>query len=123
VDGTLRFSNGSIQNPQRLEVFSQDKGSVAVGFQNNFTMGRMELTNRTYVLLVDESDNSPGTGKEALYVKTLVVGEGSTLDLNGFNVYVYGSVINGSVVNGNIIHFPAAERFLSTHRYRARSTL
>jgi RHS repeat-associated protein len=102
VNGTIRFSNGSVQNPQKFEVMGQDKDATATGFQNNFAIGRVELTNKTYVLLVDQNDNSTGTGKEALYVKTLVVGANCTLDLNGHNIYVYGSIINGTVVNGSI---------------------
>ena len=41
---------------------SQDLGNVAAGFQNNFAYGTLTLSNNTYVQLVDNATNSPGTG-------------------------------------------------------------
>ena len=41
----------------------------------------------TYVKLVDQSDNSGGTGAEAVYASSVVVTAGTTLDLNGLHLY------------------------------------
>ena len=76
---------------------SEDLGNVAAGFVNNFAYGTLELGNGTYVQLVDQAQNSPGTKPEALYVENLIVPAGCTLDLNGLSVYARAFQVNGTV--------------------------
>jgi RHS repeat-associated protein len=97
--GTVRFSGGTRQ----LEAMSRDQGGAVAGFVRNFAYGRIELTGGTTLQLVDSSDNAPGSGAEAVYVSTLVVPAGSTLNLNGLHLYARASQILGSVTNGAVI--------------------
>ena len=86
--GNATFDGGSsAAAPQLLEVMSSDLGNTAAGFSNNFVYGK--LTQATgYLRLVDQADNAPGAGPEALYVNSLIVPSFDTLDLNGLHVYV-----------------------------------
>jgi hypothetical protein len=84
---------------QLLEAMSQDLGNTAVGFGGrNFVYGTLDVAGS--VQLVDKSRNSPGTGLEALYVNTLIVQSGATLDLHGLHAYARYAQINGQVING-----------------------
>ena len=44
----------------------------------------------------------PVAEAEALYVNSLVVPNGSTLDLNGLHVYTRGTQLGGNVVGGSV---------------------
>ena len=94
--------SGTANEPQHLEVMSQDLGPASDGFTDNFAYGTLALGSGTYVQLVDNAQNSSGSGPEALYANALVVPTGSTLDLNGLNVYVRADQISGTVVGGTI---------------------
>ncbi|HND51724.1 MAG TPA: hypothetical protein PLV92_04985, partial [Pirellulaceae bacterium] len=75
---------GNAAAPRWLEVLSGDLGADNSGFDaDNFGLGTLNLSNSTYVKLVDAADNSPGASQECLYVSSLIVPAGSTLDLNG----------------------------------------
>ncbi len=102
--GTLTIEGpGSASSPELLEVMSQDQGNVPAGFQGNFHYDTIALASNAYVRLVDQSQNSAGsTGPEALYVNSLVVPAGATLDLNGRSAYTRESQIDGTVINGTI---------------------
>ncbi len=105
--GTITLNgSGTSGAPQLLEAMSADEGSSAAGFTNNFAYGTLILTNNTYVKLVDQSHNSSGSGAEAVYVNSLVVSSGTTLNLNGLNLYVRDAQIVGSVVGGSITQIP-----------------
>ncbi len=97
---------GSASAPQLFEVMGQDLGNVAEGFDRNFAYGSVALANNTYVRLVDQVHNSRGTGPEALYVNTLVVPSGTTLDLNGLHVYARASQSVGTIAGGSITPVP-----------------
>jgi hypothetical protein len=71
----------------RVELAGADLGPSPDGFTNNFAMGTFTLASGSTADLVDDFDNSPGAGCEALYVDTLVLRPGSTLRLHGCNVY------------------------------------
>ncbi|MCY2987964.1 MAG: dockerin type I domain-containing protein [Planctomycetota bacterium] len=94
---------GTATTPQVFEVMSQDRGPVTAGFNRNFAYGTLTLSNSTYVRLLDESDNAAGIGPEAIYVNSLMVESGATLDLNGLNLYARGAQVNGTIVGGSII--------------------
>src|SRR5207249_1308585 len=51
--------------------------------------------------------NSAGTGSEAVYVNSLIVPSGATLDLNGLSVYVRSAQVNGTIVGGTLTRLAA----------------
>jgi hypothetical protein len=73
--GTVQFVG---DGTRLLEVMSRDLGNIPAGFSQNFVYGTLQLTAGTNVTLVNNSDNAPGA--EALYVNSLIVPAGSTLD-------------------------------------------
>ncbi len=87
LQGTLNLNgSGTVGSPQLLEAMSNDFGSGS-GFSNNFDYGSITIGGGNYVRLVDQSDNSTGAGAEAVYVNSLIVAAGATLDLNGLHLY------------------------------------
>ncbi len=105
-DGTLSLTNvGSAVLPQVFEVASQDLGPTAGGFSHNFALAKLTLSN-SYVRLIDTADNLSGTGPEALYVGTLQVPNGLTLDLNLLHVYTRLAQINGTITGGSLSVVP-----------------
>jgi hypothetical protein len=74
---------------QQLEAMGQDLGNTALGFSRNFAYDTLEIgipQNAVMVQVVDDSDNAPGSSAEAVYVNTLIVAAGSTLDLHGLHL-------------------------------------
>jgi len=98
--------HGTAASPQLLETMSQDLGSVNAGFFHNFAYGTLALANNTYLKLVDQSINAPGSGNEAAYVNSLVVPAGTTLDLNGLRLYARAAQIAGTLVGGTVTQIP-----------------
>ena len=98
--------SGSAGSPQLLEVMSRDMGLQPAGFIHNFAYASLSLAHNTFVQLVDQSDNATGSGPEALYVNSLVVPTGCTLDLNGLRVYTRGAQLGGSVLHGTVSQIP-----------------
>ncbi len=86
---------------------SADQGDTAAGFTGNFDYGTLQLGSGAYVRLVDSARNSTSTSPEALYVNTLIVPSGTTLDLNGLNLYTRVSQINGTIIGGTIQTLPS----------------
>ena len=81
-----------------LEVASADLGAVREGFENNFAWLELLVGSEdsaAHLQLVDAFDNASGT--EAVYVDRLVVPAGSSLDLNGLNLYYRVADIAGQV--------------------------
>jgi hypothetical protein len=90
-------------------VAGWDLGAVVSGFTNNFHIKALTVgvNNSAYVRLVNNYVNyygtPPGTYSEGLYIHTLTLNSGSTLDLNNYHVYVgtlnnYGTILNGTVI-------------------------
>ncbi|MBE3070200.1 MAG: hypothetical protein IMZ66_08175 [Planctomycetes bacterium] len=83
-----------------LEVAGEDLGFSLAGFHENFAFDTLRIggAEAANLRLVDLFDNQPDwTGAEALYVRNLVIGEGSWLDLNGLNIYyLHASLPSGS---------------------------
>ncbi len=104
--------NDTSSSPQLLEAMSEDLGNVTAGFNNNFAYGTLKLTSNTYVELVDEAANAPGTAPNAVYVNTLVVPSGATLNLNGLHVYALNTTIAGTITGGVIS--PVTVNWIST---------
>ncbi len=90
----LNMSGGTwIGAPQTLEVGCRDDGAAASGYTNNFVLPYLGIASpNTYVSLVDHIDNGHRAGgREALYVTTLQVTSGATLNLNGIKLYAMRS--------------------------------
>ena len=105
--GTTVFNGSGTQgSPQVLEVMGQDFGTSQLGFIHNFNYGTLTLANNTYVRLIDQYDNASGTGNEALYVNSLIVPAGHTLDLNGLHVYARATQIGGTILHGTVTQIP-----------------
>jgi RHS repeat-associated protein len=99
---------GTAGSPQLLEAMSKDDGDIAAGFTNNFVFGTLSLDNNTYVQVVDQSNNSGGSGHDAVYAESIIVPAGTTLDLNGLNVYARAVQVDGTVLHGTIQQAPNA---------------
>jgi hypothetical protein len=78
-----------------------DIGGIDMGTADNFAYGTIALSGGTYVKLVDESDNTPGSAPEAVYASKLVVPAGTTLDLNGLNLYAETLDVDGTIIGGS----------------------
>ncbi|MBI2875410.1 MAG: cadherin-like domain-containing protein [Candidatus Tectomicrobia bacterium] len=103
----VRFDgSGTVVSPQLMEVMGKDLGAVSEGFSRNFVYSTLSLSSNTYVRLVDQSDNAAGAGAEALYVNSLVVPVGTTLDLNGLHLYMRAAQVNGTIVGGRLEQVP-----------------
>lgn len=98
---TVEFGSGVFTDPlSTFEVGGEDFGFSNEGFHKNFALDTLQVGSDgdvTQLQLIDVFDNqSDWVGDEALYVTNLIVGSGSTLDLNGLNIYY----INGSFGDG-----------------------
>ena len=118
--GTANILGVNSLPPKRLEVLSSDLGNTAAGFDGSFTLGALVLGTLTNLNLVDVSDNSAGTGAEALYVHNLVVPASSTLNLNSLHVYARAVQINGTVV-GTINMLPDGALIDTMRRLQEKS--
>jgi filamentous hemagglutinin len=104
--GTTLLMDGS-GTPQRLEVGGKDYGYVPAGFSNNFNLQNLDINgDGTDVYLTDWINNGQRGGRggsaEALYVDSLYIALGDTLNLNGLHLYVegFGLVRIGTWRNG-----------------------
>ncbi|MCY2990994.1 MAG: malectin domain-containing carbohydrate-binding protein [Planctomycetota bacterium] len=105
--GTMQFNgSGTASSPQLLEAMSQDLGGASAGFTRNFVYNSLALSNNTRVQLVDQSDNAAGAGAEAVYVDSLVVPTGTTLDLNGLHLYSRVAQVSGTIVGDTFTQIP-----------------
>ena len=99
----VRFDGaGTAANPQHLEAMSDDRGPYEAGFVANFAYRNLTLANKTYVQLVNDANNTDSGVPEAVYVDTLVVPAGTTLDLNHLHLYARTSQIGGTILNGKV---------------------
>ena len=55
---------------------------------------------------MDQSQNTTSGAPEALYVNSLVVPAGTTLDLNGLHLYARAAQIDGTIVGGTVNQVP-----------------
>ncbi|HWB10108.1 MAG TPA: DUF4214 domain-containing protein [Pirellulales bacterium] len=121
--GTVAFSGlGTLASPQLLEAMSADLGAVPAAFNGNFAFGKLMLQGGTYAKLVDQSDNAPGAGAEAVYVNSLTVPAGTTLDLNGLHLYERSATIQGTIVGGTVTTAPASSTLVWTGADVAHNT-
>ena len=104
--GSTLLMDGS-GTPQSLEVGGKDYGYVPAGFSNNFNLQNLDINGAgTQVSLTDSVNNGQRGGRggsaEALYVDSLYIAAGDTLNLDGLHLYVegFGLVGNGTWRNG-----------------------
>jgi RHS repeat-associated protein len=100
--GNLTFTSGT----NFLEAMSSDMGKVAAGYVNNFAYGSISLQSGVQVTLVDQYTNSSATSPECVYVNSLVVPSGSTLNLNGLHLYTRLTQISGTISGGTVSQVP-----------------
>ncbi len=101
---TLLFESGD-EFVATLEVAGEDRGVGYAGFFENFALDTLQVGTEEEVAsvqLVDLIDNQPEwEGAEVLYVKEIIIGPGSHLDLNGLNIYYLSSDISpGTLISG-----------------------
>ena len=110
LENALLIFEGSLNVVDLLEIAGTDFGAVLDGFDGNFSLGGLEIggARAGYVRLIDNYNNGNrggvGGDAEAIYVKHLVIRAWSTLDLNGYHIYVedYEYEGNATVLNGTI---------------------
>lgn len=109
---TLVFAGGALggANVGLFEVAATDLGATASGFSNNFMLGGLSIgdsLNIGNLKLTDKLLNGAANATpQALYVDTLTVTAGSTLDLGGLNLYYRTANIAGSIVGGSATQVP-----------------
>ncbi len=87
--GSCLLMNGAF-GYQSLEIGGENLGFDAAGFNANFDLEGLTIQDAgTFVYLSDALDNGNRHSPEALYVTDLDVLTGSTLNLNGLNLYTY----------------------------------
>jgi hypothetical protein len=88
----------------RLEVAGEDWGPSVAGFVENFVIDTLQVggAGAAWVRLVDEVDNQLGSAVgDVLYVRHLILNEGSVLDLGGRKLYVLDFENAGGTVETN----------------------
>jgi hypothetical protein len=93
------YSSGTSSSPETLVAISQDLGATAAGFVNNSAVESLNLSGSAYVQLTSIKSSAP---LDAVYVNTLDVPAGTTLNLNGIHIYAYSSFVQGTVLGGTI---------------------
>lgn len=92
-----------------FEVAGEDLGDNLLGYFDNFLLGTLQVggDEAGWLELVDLVDNQIDyDGPEALYVKNLIVTEGSTLELNGLNLYyLNGDIADGASISEGLIRY------------------
>ncbi|MCC7339273.1 MAG: hypothetical protein IT422_29625, partial [Pirellulaceae bacterium] len=101
IDGILKF-NGEANSAQRFEVAASDMGDSAGGFNGRNRFRQIEIAGGARVELIDEVKNHQDGRVEGLYVDSLIVSEGSELNLAGKPVYSRATILLGQLVNGTI---------------------
>lgn len=95
-----------------LEAASRDMGDTPLAYSNNFAWDDLIIGDESTISdlqLVDNFQNS--TRIDAVYVDRLIISAGSSLDLNGINLYYRQAEIDGTVnfAGGKLIAVPVPE--------------
>ena len=88
-----------------IEAAGEDLGPAMGGFVTNFAFAGLDVaTPDSLAQLRNATDNQPASAPaDALYVKELMLGSGSILDLNGISLYTLNFTDNGgAVLNGAV---------------------
>jgi len=93
----VRFDGPSSAGaPQWIELMDRDLGFTPAGFAGAYGYRAIDLNGGAYLKLQDAADNA--TGAEALYIDTLTVPGGTTIDVTGQHIYVRTANLWGTVV-------------------------
>ncbi len=99
LETTLQFDGGNGRT-EPFEAAGEDRGAFSRGYVDNFAFGAVRVgPTRILLRLEDLHDSSPGA--EAVYVNTLVLDAGTTLNLNGLNLYYRTLIDNGATIVPN----------------------
>ncbi len=104
--GVVEIKGGTAASPRLLEAMSLDKGLNSPSATSNFYYNTLRIGSNSNVRVTDQFRNSSGTDAEVLYVGTLVVPTGSTLDLQGRKLYARLAKIDGTILGGAILQIP-----------------
>ncbi len=93
----VEASGGRETDPLLIEVCGEDLGDVSTGWQDNFALLKLRVSEGSYVRLVDFYDNqfdglaatSTGGSHEALYLDYLELKPGAILEVGSLNVYYH----------------------------------
>ncbi len=114
--GTLRFEgHGTAQSPQWFEASSADHGNLFPTDGENFYIEHLELAPGAYVKLQDLVKNSAGAGRDAIYVGSVTISDGATLDLNGVELHAKNFVVGGTVLGIAPTQIVSAGSTISTY--------
>ena len=97
---------GTMVAPQFLEVQGLDVGESVGGLVDNFGVADLVIgmvAQPTYVQLNDQFDFQTDSLADALYVSSLTVNAGSTLDLNGYRLYEGGVRVRGGRIENPFV--------------------
>ncbi len=116
IGGTLKFEgSGSASAPQLFEAQGADNGNAYPLNNQNFYINKLELASGAYVKLQDLVKNSAGNGGDVLYVGSLVVPAGATLDLNGVQLYAKNLLIDGTLLGLSSTKIVSADSAVNTY--------
>ena len=111
ADATLQLNTTPAVGPQSLEVMSVDIGPDPAGLDrtiaNHYPIGTLRIGPMdTTVNIIDNHDNANDgqASCEAIYVDTLIIEAGATLNTNGCPIYYVTLVLDGNVDDaGNLV--------------------
>ncbi len=101
--GNLFFPAGA----HSLQAMSRDLGAVSAGYVKNFAYGSISLPSGAKITLVPQT-NAASTLPECVYVDSLVVAGGATLNLNGVKLYARLASLQGTVSGGAVSSVPSS---------------
>ena len=102
--GNLRIDlESGIANKCSFEVAGLDLGPTLSGFQGNFAIGSLRLDGTVggSIKLVNASANAGGGAGEALYIKELILGTDSLVELNGQSLYYLSNGVPQRLLYGD----------------------
>ncbi|WP_442481397.1 PEP-CTERM sorting domain-containing protein [Aeoliella sp. SH292] len=111
---TFVFAGSDLAGAQAglFEIAGADMGAVEEGYTNNFALGGLTIGQGATIGNLKLSDlllnGGPEATPQALYVDQLNLTAGSTLDLNGLNLYYRSGSILGTVLGGTLTQLPGS---------------
>jgi len=119
LKNVMLIFEGGTDDTDAFEVAGADRGGSWEAFHSNFTLGTLQLGGAEVgrVQLVDGFDNQADGQAvgEALYVRSLQVEPGSTLNLNGLNLYCLDFRNQGVITGGTVLQVPAIRGVSATY--------
>ncbi|MFQ5491706.1 MAG: hypothetical protein ACE5GE_13390, partial [Phycisphaerae bacterium] len=100
---------------QSLEAAGQDRGADVSGLVDNFALLTLELAANTTVNVIDVFDNQQDLTTacdEALYVDTLILNSGATLNTGGCTVFYLNLQDNGGIITAqgtDVLNVPTGD--------------